>query len=306
VDHINEVQDVALQDQLNETLVQSLRGRNFERLWLTIPEPIDWQSVGGFKFRTSHRVHPHDDLHIRDFLNEFGERLDALDVDFLKRHRKVYVISRETEEPFKHWPVYRCICFETQRDNDTFLLNGGRWFRVAPDYLQAVRQAIDALPEANAALPPFVDQSEQEYNSRVAEEAPAVFCLMDRKLILFRGAANKIEFCDLFAGNEKQIIHVKRYGGSSVLSHLFSQGVVSATLFAAEADFRCRVNEELSAVHRIAEPLEKPGPNEYEVVFAVVSKSTRRIASCKFLMLWELMAANPHTIFPPIRRVRRG
>ncbi len=49
---------------------------------------------------------------------------------------------------------------------------------------------------------------------------------MDKKNIPYGGGYSRIEFCDLFS-KSKQMIHVKRYGGSSVLSHLFNQGLVS-------------------------------------------------------------------------------
>lgn len=56
------------------------------------------------------------------------------------------------------------------------------------------------------------------------------FCAVDKKLISTGVSQNNIEFCDIYT-SEKQMIHIKRYGGSSVLSHLFNQGLVSANLF---------------------------------------------------------------------------
>ena len=44
------------------------------------------------------------------------------------------------------------------------------------------------------------------------------------------GSHSRVEFCDLFS-KENDIVHVKRYGGSSVLSHLFNQAIVSADCF---------------------------------------------------------------------------
>ena len=67
--------------------------------------------------------------------------------------------------------------------------------------------------------------------------------VMDRKNIRYGGGASRIEFCDLFI-NKRTLLHVKRYGGSSAMSHLFSQGVVSATLFLQDRDFRQKVQIE--------------------------------------------------------------
>ena len=54
------------------------------------------------------------------------------------------------------------------------------------------------------------------------------------------------EFCDLYTV-DKDICHVKKYGQSGVLSHLFAQGVVSGELFRSDIKFRQKVNQKLPA-----------------------------------------------------------
>jgi uncharacterized protein (TIGR04141 family) len=95
---------------------------------------------------------------------------------------------------------------------------------------------------------------------------------MDRKEIRFRGSAHKIEFCDLFSqGNH--LVHVKKYGASSTLSHLFSQGVVSSALWLQDRDFRRQVNKKLPPTHRLQDTDAIPVASRYKVVFAVMSQS---------------------------------
>ena len=100
---------------------------------------------------------------------------------------------------------------------------------------------------------------------------------MDKKNIRYGGGASQIEFCDLFTRN-RVMVHVKRYGGSSVLSHLFAQGVVSATLFLQDSDFRRKVNQALPASHRLSRPERRPNVQHYEVAFAIVSRSRGDLA----------------------------
>ena len=118
-------------------------------------------------------------------------------------------------------------------------------------------------------LPSYKHKNENEYNEKVAKQNQE-FCCMDRINIIHGGGYSKVEFCDLFT-KDKQIIHVKRYGGSAVLSHLFSQGVVSGELFIADEEFRKKVNRKLSDSHKITDAVSKPDASEYKIIFAIIS-----------------------------------
>ena len=57
------------------------------------------------------------------------------------------------------------------------------------------------------------------------------------------------------------------------IKFLFKQGVVSAELFAGDADFRRKVNDKLPEAHKLADPLIRPNLGDYSVVFTIISKS---------------------------------
>jgi uncharacterized protein (TIGR04141 family) len=119
-------------------------------------------------------------------------------------------------------------------------------------------------------LPEYDDDSETSYNKRVAESDPGRFALMDHKPVSYGGSKGGLEFCDLYT-RQGDLIHVKRYGNSSVLSHLFSQGLVSGELFQTEPAFRKEVNRVLPADYRLPDPNRRPAQDQYQAVFAVVS-----------------------------------
>lgn len=100
---------------------------------------------------------------------------------------------------------------------------------------------------------------------------PERYCLMDRNLIMFGGS--RIEFCDLYS-SERQMIHVKKYTGSSVLSHLFMQGLVSAESF-LDKEFRALVNEKLGNEFTVPERDEDFSVSDYEVVYVIASRHIR-------------------------------
>jgi uncharacterized protein (TIGR04141 family) len=101
---------------------------------------------------------------------------------------------------------------------------------------------------------------------------PGDYALMDRQVVMIGGGRSRVEFCDLYSKDRKEIIHVKKYGGSSVLSHLFSQAIVSGGCFLHEAEFRSRLNELLPHGLKLGNPNEQPVAGEYEVCVAIMSK----------------------------------
>lgn len=126
-------------------------------------------------------------------------------------------------------------------------------------------------------MPPFAieDSSENSYNERVARINGLT--LMDAKNIPYGGGHSKIEFCDLFDYNSSRLYHVKKYGGSSVLSHLFNQGLVSAQLMLSDENFRKSVNNILPASEQFSPVEQKPEAQKYEVIFSVISESSNKL-----------------------------
>jgi len=270
VDQVSEVRDPTVTQRLDEELITKIRTRNFDRLWLAIPDRVEWEGVAGFKYRDTHKASVHSDVYFPTFLEEQGEHF-VPSIETFKRHRRIYSISHENDLTVSSWAFYRCIYCEIDSDTDTFLLNNGKWYRVRSDFLALVDNSFDEVINRDLHLPEFCYDKEEDYNESVAENAPDTFCAMDQQLIYLAGR-DGIEFCDLYSST-KHIIHVKRYRGSATLSHLFSQGVVSGELFCMIPEFREGVNARLREAFRIANPSQRPANEEFEVVFAVVSKS---------------------------------
>lgn len=269
VDHISEVTDKALIEELDQLVVQSLRTQHYTRYWLACPEIIEWADVRGFRYGQSRNYLEYYDLHLRHFMQSVSSPQD-IDREMLSR-RRVFCI-RDDDRVMKDWSVYECLNCEVDHKGMAFLLSCGHWYRVAQDFVTKVNDFVDQVPRFRRSLPIFEDKSEGAYNTRVAAMDPQTFALMDRKEIKFGGGPSKFEFCDLFT-RELDLIHVKQYGGSSLLSHLFAQGLNSADLFLGEEGFRQLVHGKLPPSHRLFDPLERPRPETYRVVFAIISQS---------------------------------
>jgi uncharacterized protein (TIGR04141 family) len=271
VDQIAEIRDRRQSRELDERLVERLAARELDHAWLAVPVPIDWSKVGGFRFSTSEQAETHDDIHLQAFFESLRDPM-SLSPETLRR-KSVYCLDPDGRHAGDKWSVYQCLYAEIRDGDDVFLLTGGRWYRVARRFVQRIDQDVAGLASTEYELPPYRHGSEEVYNQAVARRDEAV-ALMDQKNVRYGGGASQIEFCDLFV-RKRMMLHVKRYGGSSVLSHLFSQGVVSATLFLQDQEFRREVRKKLGPAHRGGVPGGRPRVDRYEVGFAIVSRSAR-------------------------------
>jgi len=91
---------------------------------------------------------------------------------------------------------------------------------------------------------------------------------------LDRVNTDKIEFCDLSTA-DKSMIRIKRYGGSSVLSHLFAQGLISAETFRSVEGFRRKFEALLPRSQKLGAGVRDVVAPKYEVVFGIISMSPR-------------------------------
>lgn len=270
VDQLVDVSDSRLKQQLDEQLIKLICSKNQVSCWLAVPEIIDWSRVSGFRYSNSKREPERYDIHLSTFLGCLNDA-SSCSIKTLKQ-RKVFCIG-EDDSLLAQWSVYRCVNCELDHQGELFLLSNAKWYRIDRDFVTRINEAFDAIPRSDIDLPLYADDSEQAYNCRICKENPGKFTLMDRKNISYGDGYSKIEFCDLYGG-EGEIIHVKRYGGSSSLSHLFAQGVVSGEVFQASGEFRGLVDKHLPPKFKLEDPEKRPSVGQYRVTFAVISRSS--------------------------------
>lgn len=266
----------ATSSHLNDLLVNALRiaWKNngiVSGCWMSIPEVIDWDRVHGFKFSASRREGVHNDLHLPGLVNEFIN--DDPTIDFLRKHQ-VFAVD-ENQEKVHSWPAYRCIHCEMDVDGKSYILSSGYWFQIDKDFENSINNAYKSIPRYSNSFPICNHDREDEYNEFVASSSQGRWCLMDKKNLKVGGVHDKVEFSDLYGNRE--IVHIKHYGSSSVLGHLFNQGLTSGELLRSHADYVRLANAELPTSHHLVDtPL---GTNhvrrvsEYSIIFAVISKS---------------------------------
>lgn len=238
---------------------------------MAVPETIEWANVAGFRSVRPKRAQLRADLLLQEFLDELEGA--PLSIDTLKTTR-VFAIDAQTDETLEHWSAFRCLYAEVALGKKLYILNNGKWYEIAATFGEEIQADFQAIPDAGLALPNYTGGTEYAYNVQ-ATQTLGNACCMDQTMIFHGGGRNKIEFCDILT-DEKKLIHVKKYGGSSVLSHLFMQGAVSGELLISDGEFRAKLNQRLPRGYKLTDPKRiRPIAEEYEIIFAIISGSTR-------------------------------
>ncbi len=276
IDYIAEVRDPLVIENLESSLNEKLTDTSEERVWLAVPDVIEWSDVEGFYYQGDrNQVFP--DLFMKNLREYFDSKGLELNVENLRKHFACSVSSSHGNV-INRWKLFNCLCAEISNttDNKFYILSNGKWYNVEVDFAAQVNIEYRNILDTSSALPTCTTgEDEATYNERVANEL-GLIC-MDRKIVTFGGGHSKIEFCDLYKETPKTIIHIKKYGGSTVLSHLFNQGVVSAELMLGAEDFRQKVND-VSGSHAIFDDVsEKPSAQDYNIVYGVISGSSKEL-----------------------------
>lgn len=278
IDKVHELTDKAVIEKLNAELVGNIKKEKTDHVWLAVPGVIDWIGIGGFRY-TNKDVEPlRDDLDLDEFLSTVRDK-NFIDIDFLHQRRVKFFRSDNGAVPVE-WSVFRCLYAEINLDGEKYILTDQNWYQISKDFVDEVEQSCNAIPACSISFPDYTlathgaagsNEGELGYNKEIVNADNGSRTLLDRRLVTIKGLT-PVEFCDVYT-NAKQLIHVKRYGGSSSLSHLFQQGAVSAELFASESRFRQEVNSLLPHSERV--DVNTIDPRSYEVAFLIVNKSDK-------------------------------
>ena len=229
------------------------------------------------------------DFDIEDYINYIHKiKYKPNILEKIKRDR-LYAIT-SAGEVYSICSVYSSIVFQTTVYNETYILYAGNWYIINNNFFQTVVDYVDKIPISSIPLPDCKEKVEKDYNLSV-EKSDSKYCLMDRKLVFVVGAPKQIEACDIFT-DDKQFIHIKFKSKSAQISHLFSQGKVSAQCFLSDEMFRKQILD--MATKKFEKAVfnyrDKPKPYEYEVVFVIIDKKVDKISKrLPFFSLVNLM-----------------
>ncbi len=270
---IKEERDAQTIEALDSVLTSRIVKGEFAKVWLAIPELIVWEEIRGFALRyraeEPKKAGPvlYQDLDIEEW-----RKVARVDTDLSAnqlKSKKIFVYWQDGRDP-SPWSVYRCLNAEVDLNRKKYILNDGDWYNIETNFVTEVNDFYDSVPSSKIQLPSYGTNTEPSYLKSVAANNGA-YALMDRREVMIGGGRSRVEFCDLYS-NTKEIVHVKKYGGANLLSHLFSQALVSGQCFLYDAAFRAGVNKLLPHGFKFANTNNQPIAKDYEICIAIMSK----------------------------------
>lgn len=221
--------------KLDETLISTLKARDFTKLHLAIPQFLDDDR---FSFTYSNYAKRENILYghleVTQLITHFElEQVTAKEL----RAKRIYAYSHEDDRILESlkWPVYTCINFEAKIGSKYFILTDGRWAEVEAEFYNSIIDFVNhklreepcetVYRDIDIGDDEAMENREEIFNAKVVELRPSAIKFDKAQLRIGSGRANK-EFCDvmdLMDDGIIRIIHCKPSQKGSSLNYLFAQ-----------------------------------------------------------------------------------
>ena len=266
IDNIKYVRDKSLVEKLDSKLIEEINNENFTQVWMAVPEVVDWEDIKDFSI-SNDSTH-YNDIEIDKVIASLRNPLTNISQLMSKTIKAIS--SRDDNESIYEWKAYNCIVAEISLDNCEYCLSNGKWYKINNNFATDINRQYNEIDLFGETFIDYDHADEDAYNSALVGSLDSSLLLHTYK-ITTGGQGNNIEPCDVFWNNK--IIHIKRNGGSSLLSHLFNQALVSSQMW-LDASARQQLKNKMR---------EKGCPNiipdrfnssDYEIVLAIINKFT--------------------------------
>lgn len=234
-----------MNEVLDNEIEEKFYKNDLENMYLSIPNIIDYDNFSGFTYKLGINKIRRFELDLVQCLNDKKKNFKDIDINYLHRN-KIYVLDGNEQE-IDSWSIYDTLNVEIYLNDTNYILNEGNWYEIDEGYAIDVNKFFDKYKNAcNLKLPNYEGKTEPQYLVDITKHDDNLI-LMDRKFIKPPNASSKIEFSDLIKKDDHRIIHVKKYSSSSVMSHLFSQALVSSEVLLEYNNISDEINKLISS-----------------------------------------------------------
>lgn len=260
-----------LEYSLNEELKLAVAGEDLSGdVWASIPEIVFDDDFECYAYNKSEKALRYYDIELKDI---FTERYLNRDKTVKRKvsiatltHDNIF-IRKADGSTYPKWRALNCINAIIERNNDQYFFLEGKWFVASANYVETLDRKISEIPSANLSFNNWPQPlRERDYLKKRPLIYHKNYMVLDRDNIRIKGQS-AVEPCDIFTEN-KLMIHLKRYGSSALLGHLFNQGYISGDLLLNSVEYKEKFNEKLQDEFKIYEI----NPSEFTVAYVIGSK----------------------------------
>jgi uncharacterized protein (TIGR04141 family) len=280
IDQLAVIDDPTERAALDAKVLASLRSRDTSSTYMAAPETVDWDDIEHYKIAPTGKT-TYEDLDLDAYLAAMSDAEVASTTLQNLQQRAVTVTYSRSGNTDRLWNVYQCLISEQRVGGRLYVLIEGRWFVVDETLSDQVDTYFRGLSSATTLTDARPNETEPEYNERIAVERPDLYLHLDARIVRPGGAASGIEFCDLL-GKDGTLIHVKRKSRSATLSHLFAQGSVAARTLISDGAFREGVRAAIvekvgsgdptSWLALVPDAQQAVDPRRYKISYVVLTK----------------------------------
>lgn len=283
IDNMKRVAEKDLIGKLDAKLwdaVAKLRAGGVTDLHMAPPEIVDYTEGSELHYNGfgSHGTVFYS-LSIEDYVGELERCEFAGTIADLKTSHRVSAKPSGDSEFSEKWRVYDCFVFETSLGSGNaqqhYVLFAGDWYQVEKKFKARVENLFDGINRV-ALIGPTECRNEEELIADLEENRPDLLKL-DRVKINPEGEKyGNLEPCDFFS-KERQFIHLKDGHSSGPISHLWSQGMVSAEAFVSDSEFRTKLRAKVRSLGggfeaHLPRSGEKVVRENFQVVYGIMRK----------------------------------
>jgi uncharacterized protein (TIGR04141 family) len=283
VDNLRRGMEKDVVAQLDEKVFEALgqlRAGNNSDLHMAPPEIVNYTEGSELHYNGfgSHGTTFHS-LSIEDYVRELDRCGFGGDMTEIKEKHSVKAKSGSEDDYSEKWKIYNCFVFEASLAAETeeqyFVLFAGSWYRVEKEFKASVEAFFEALKKVNI-IRSTTCRNERLLIDDIVATRPDLLKLDQQKINPDGVKYGNLEPCDFFS-DKKQFIHLKDGHSSGSISHLWSQGVVSAEAFISDPVFRKKLRAKVKSLGGRFEVLlpksnEKVERETFTVVYGIMRK----------------------------------
>lgn len=283
VDNMRVVVEKDVIEQLDQKLfeaIETLRKGETTDLHMAPPEIVNYTEGSELHYNGfgSHGINFHS-LSIEDYISELNRCEFKGNVIDLKETHRIKAKGESDEKFSEKWRVYDCFVFETELGADAnkqhYVFFSGSWYRIERKFKEQIDAFFAAIPRVSI-IGKTKCLNERQLINDLDRNRTDLLNLDQTKINPAGVRYANLEPCDFFS-DQKQFIHLKDGHSSGPISHLWSQGVVSAEAFVSDQEFRKKLRAEVKSRGRgfeahLPKSTERINREDYQVVYGIMRK----------------------------------